>query len=156
MSILPTIQIDSREHAHAIRHIKDSFDRLGYKWFVSKMPCGDYQSLDNARLCIDRKQSLLELHTNVCQQHERFRNELIRANDLGIKLIFLVEHSYHFTTLSDVRHWNNPRLRVSPYALDGMALYQRLQSIEVKYNTVFHFCTKGQTGARIIQLLQKN
>ena len=149
-------QIDTREKPQAIKTITATFDREGVKWFRSKLPVGDFIDLNNARLAIDRKQNLQELCSNICQQHERFRNELLRAQDLGIKLIFLVEHSYHFTTLSDVRHWNNPRLRVSPYALDGMALYQRLQSIEVKYNTVFYFCTKGQTGARIIQLLQKN
>ena len=81
---------------------------MGVKHFVSKLPVGDYISLDNARLAIDRKRNLQELCGNLCQQHERFRRELERARDLGIKLVFLVEHSRSIRTLSDVRHWQNP------------------------------------------------
>ena len=149
-----TIQIDSREHEHAIKKIKDGFDKAGIKWFVSKMPCGDYQSLDNARFCIDRKQSLTEICSNICQQHERFRAELIRAQELGITLVFLVEHNRDIKTLSDVRDWKNPRLSVSPMALDGLELYKRLVTIESKYKTRFYFCAKYETGAKIIELLK--
>jgi hypothetical protein len=53
-----------------------------------------------------------------------------------------------------VRHWNNPRLAVSPYALDGPGLYQRLVTIENRYGTTFYFCAKRETGNRIIELLQ--
>ena len=148
------VQIDSRERKFS--HITDSFDQLGVKWFVSKLPCGDYQTLENARYCIDRKANCEELVTNVCQQHDRFRNELIRANDLGIRLIFLVEHSRSIQSLSDVRHWINPRLKVSPLALSGMELYKRLRTIETKYSTQFLFCDKLHTGKTIIQLLTQN
>lgn len=148
-----TIQIDTREKPHAIKQIVAYFEKAGIKHFRSALPVGDYISLDNARLAIDRKQNLQELCGNICQQHDRFRSELIRANDLGIQLVFLVEHSNRICTLSDVRHWKNPRLAVSPYALDGYELYRRLCTIEVKYNTAFYFCTKRETGAYIIDIL---
>ena len=151
-----TIQIDSREKPQATQLIKEHFDKAGVKWFVSKLVVGDYASLDNPRFVIDRKQTLQELCGNVGQQHERFRAELIRANDLGIKLVFLVEHSRNITTLSDVRHWNNPRLKISPCALSGMELYKRLRTIETKYSTQFLFCDKQRTGQTIIQLLTQN
>lgn len=148
-----TIQIDSREKPQATQLIKEHFDKAGVKWFISKLVVGDYASLDNPRFVIDRKQTLQELCGNVCQQHERFKAELVRANDLGITLIFLVEHSRSIRTLSDVRHWVNPRKTVSPYALDGPELYKRLVTIETKYHTKFYFCDKTQTGKAIIQLL---
>ena len=148
------LQIDSREQKFA--HITKPFDREGVEWFVSKLPCGAYQSLDNARLCIDRKQNCEELCVNLTQQHTRFRNELNRAVDLGIQLIFLVEHGPDITTLGDVRNWVNPRLKRSPLALSGMDLYKRLRTIEIKYQTEFFFCNKEDTGARIIQLLSQN
>jgi len=129
---------------------------MGVKHFVSKLPVGDYISLDNARLAIDRKRNLQELCGNICQQHERFRRELERARDLGIHLVFLVEHSRSIRTLSDVRHWKNPRLSVSPYALNGPALYQRLVAIENRYGTTFHFCDKSRTGEMIVELLENN
>lgn len=151
-----TIQIDSREKPKATELIKAAFDKAGVKWFISKLPCGDYQSLDNAKFCIDRKQSLTEVCSNICQDHVRFRDELLRAQEYGIKLIFLVEHGNSIKSLSDVRHWVNPRKTVSPYALDGPELYKRMVTIESKYNTRFYFCTKQDTGKQIIQLLTNN
>lgn len=148
-----TIQIDSREKARAITKIIDEFDKQGVTHFVSKLPCGDYCSLDNARFCIDRKQNLNELVSNVCQQHKRFIAELERANGLGIRLVFLVEHSPYIKTLEDVRKWKNPRLKVSPLAVSGERLYKILTTLENHYNTKFYFCSKAQTGRKIIELL---
>jgi ERCC4-type nuclease len=149
-----TIQIDSREKKRAIVNILRTFDSFGVKHFVSKLPCGDYCDLDNARFCIDRKQNLSEVCNNVCQDHKRFIEEITRANNLGIKLVFLVEHSRSIKTLEDVRGWKNPRLKVSPLAVSGERLYKILSTIEKNYNTKFYFCSKQETGRRIIELLQ--
>lgn len=148
-----TIQIDSREKPKAIRNICYEFTRQGAQYFISKLPCGDYCSLDNARYCIDRKQNLNELVSNVGQQHRRFINELKRANELGIKLVFLVEHGKDIVTLEDVKNWENPRLKESPNAISGERLYKVLNTLEQRYNTRFYFCTKAQTGRRILELL---
>lgn len=148
------VQIDSREKAHAIQKILATFDDRGIKWFVSKLPVGDYQSLDNPRLAIDRKQNLSELCGNVCQQHERFKAELIRANQFGIKLIVLVEHGGSIRSLQDVMSWHNPRLKESPMAVSGERLYKILSSMSAKYNVDLVFCDKRQTGAKIIELLE--
>ena len=51
------IQIDSREKARAIKKIIKIFDENGIKHFSSKLLVGDYMSLDNPRLIIDRKES---------------------------------------------------------------------------------------------------
>lgn len=150
-----TIQIDSREKARAIVKIIQTFDQKGIDYFVSKLPCGDYCSLDNARFCIDRKQNLNEVCNNVCQEHKRFIGEITRANKLGIKLVFLVEHSRNIKSLEDVKAWKNPRLRVSPLAVSGERLYKILSTIEKNYNTKFYFCSKQETGRRIIELLKE-
>jgi hypothetical protein len=149
------IQIDSREKAKAITKIIDTFDRQGHKYFVSKLPVGDYQSLDNARKVIDRKQNLGELCGNICQQHDRFKAEMIRANELGIKLIILCEHGGKIHTLEDVKEWKNPRKRFSSYAMNGETLYKTLCTISKRYDVDFHFCHKTQTGQRILELLQQ-
>ena len=148
-----TIQIDSREKARAITKIVDYFEKQDIQYFVSKLPVGDYMSLDNARFAIDRKQNLLELCSNVCQQHKRFKTELIRANELGIKLVFLVEHSANLRSLEDVRDWRNPRLKTSPLAVSGERLYKILATMEKTYNTKFYFCSKQNTGKCIEWLL---
>lgn len=72
------IQIDTREKQRAVRKILKTFDDNGVKHFSSKLLVGDYMSLDNPRLIIDRKQNLQELCGNVCQQHERFKRELLK------------------------------------------------------------------------------
>ena len=148
------IQIDSREHGHAIQKILAEFDRQGVKWFVSKLPQADYMSLDNPKLLIDRKQNLNELCNNVVQDHKRFRAELLRAQECGQHIIVLVEHSKSIRTLEDVIHWVNPRLKVSPLAVSGERLYRILSAMSKTYGVEFRFCTKEQTGAVIIELLK--
>lgn len=96
------IQIDSREKARAIRKIIKTFDEQGVNHFSSKLLVGDYMSLDNPRLIIDRKQNLQELCGNVCQQHERFKKELIKAMQANIQLIVLIEHGPDVQSLEDV------------------------------------------------------
>ena len=148
-----TIQVDSREKARAIKKILAEFDKQGVANFTSKLPVGDYMSFDNPRLIIDRKQNLQELCGNVCQQHKRFIAELSRANDIGIKLIFLVEHGSNIKSMEDVNKWYNPRLKSSPMAISGQRLFKILYSISKKYNTEFLFCSKAETGKRIVELL---
>lgn len=145
--------MDTREKARAIKKILAEFDRRGLKHISSKLPVGDYMSLDNARLVIDRKQNLLELCVNVCQQHKRFKAELMRANNYGIKLIILCEHDANIKSLDDVKHWVNPRLVKSPMAVSGERLYKLLTAMSKKYNTEILFCSKKETGAKIIELL---
>ena len=163
------IQIDSREKARAIRKILKIFDDHNVRYFTSKLLVGDYMSLDNPRLIIDRKQNLQELCGNVCQQHERFKRELIRAMDAGIQLVILVEHGPDIRTLEDVYFWKNPRKhevrwktengkRVkyveSVKAVDGNQLYKSLCTIRDRYNVRFEFCEKKDTGRKIMELLQ--
>jgi len=178
------IQIDSREKAKAIKGILAEFEKQGIKYFSSKLYSGDYQSLDNARLCIDRKQNLTEICGNVCQQHKRFKDELTRAMEHGIKLIILCEHGGGIKSLEDVKEWKNPRkfkyeqkirslynirreldfateyqslkdhgAKIQPPPTSGEQLYKMLSTISEKYNVEFLFCTKKDTGRRIIEIL---
>lgn len=151
------IQIDSREKAKAIKKIMAEFDKQGVRHYTSKLYVGDYMSLDNPRLVVDRKQNLTEVCSNVCQDHERFRNELIKAQKAGIQIIVLVEHGKDIKSLEDVIWWLNPRLKTSPKAITGERLYKTLLTLECKYGCQFEFCEKKDTGRRIIELLgQKN
>lgn len=148
-----TIQIDSREKARAIGKILKQFDDAGVKHYTSKLFVGDYMSLDNPRLIIDRKQSLQELCGNVCQEHARFKAEMMRAKEVGIKLIILCEHSPHIKCIEDVKTWENPRIKTSPKATTGERLYKTLITMSNRYGIEFLFCSKAETGNRIIELL---
>lgn len=159
------IQIDSREKERAIKKIVAEFDRQGIRHPVSKLLVGDYMNYDNPRLIIDRKQNLTELCSNVCQGHDRFRRELMRAQENEIRLIFLVEHGKGVERLQDVIWWDNPRSvrrvrgddgkwrDIATKAMQGEVLYKILCTLERKYGCRFLFCEKEETGKRIIELL---
>lgn len=159
------IQIDSREHANAIGGIIHTFKSEGVQFFVSKLYVGDYMSYDNPRLVVDRKQNLGELCGNVCQQHDRFRREIIRANDAGIKIVFLCEHGKSICSLEDVSNWVNPRsvkrvlqdgkwVEVKQNVMQGKTLAKILATMERKYGVRFLFCNKAETGQKIIEILR--
>lgn len=162
------IQIDTREKARAIKKIVQTFEKEGVNYFSSKLLVGDYMNLDNPRIIIDRKQNLQELCQNVCQQHERFKRELVKAMNVNIQLIILVEHGADIQSLEDVYFWQNPRKHevrwrmvngkrekyvVSAKAIDGDQLYRSLRTIKERYNVRFEFCEKKDTGRRILELL---
>jgi ERCC4-type nuclease len=160
-----TIQVDSREHQHAIQDILTEFNKQGVKHYTSKLFVGDYMSLDNPRLVIDRKQNLHELCGNVCQQHERFRAEMQRAKENGIKIIFLCEHGRNIKALDDVLWWTNPRetyrekvkgVWVTKHrkVMQGDTLFKILNTMQNRYGVEFLFCEKKNTGKRIIELLR--
>jgi hypothetical protein len=177
------IQIDSREKARAIKKIVNEFDKQGVNYFTSKLLVGDYMSLDNPRLIIDRKQNLSEVCNNVCQQHERFRKELIKANKAGISLVLLIEHGGQIKSMEDVFFWKNPRqwkfekdtkekygfhwstpfdevqqaLKEKKIRIfpptSGEQLYRSLCTIRDRYGVEVEFCDKKDTGKRIIEIL---
>jgi len=163
-----TIQIDTREHKNEAARIIRQFDAMGVSHFRSKLYVGDYQSIDNGRLVIDRKKDLLELCGNVTQQHERFRDELLRAQKAGIRIIVLCEHGQGVESLTDVYFWTNPRTLMQewvvengkpkqvpsyPKATTGAQLLKILQTISEKYDVGFAFCDPRNTGEMIVKLL---
>jgi hypothetical protein len=178
-----TIQIDSREKTRAITKIVEEFKKQGVDYYISKLWTGDYMSLDNPRLIIDRKQNLSEICANVCNTHDRFRSELVRAHDKGIKLIILIEHSNRIKSIDDVETWENPRRKVKTRvwiedelkinddgeeywetahyetaevetkAMTGATLAKVMRTQERKYGCEYMFCDKLHTGKKIVELL---
>lgn len=160
------IQIDSREKARAIKKIVAEFDKQGISHPVSKLLVGDYMNYDNPRLIIDRKQNLSELCSNVCQDHDRFRRELLLARQNEIQIVFLVEHGKGIECLKDVIWWDNPRRfkrirdasghwkEIETKAMQGDTLYKILCTQERKYGCRFLFCDKEDTGKEIIRILR--
>nr|MDD3395412.1 hypothetical protein [Anaerotignum sp.] len=113
-----------------------------------------------------RKQNLSELCANVCQDHDRFRRELILARENEIQIIFLVEHGKGIEKLEDVAWWDNPRRfkrfkneqgewkETETKAIQGETLYRVLCTQERKYGCKFLFCDKESTGSEIIRILR--
>lgn len=164
LRLTDTIVIDSREKERAIKLIKKYFDDNNIKYISSKLFCGDYQFLSNGYRVVDRKQNLSELCQNVCQDHDRFRRELVLAKENGIQLIILCEHGKDINSLEDVIFWKNPRSEkrkkidgkwqtVHTNAMKGDVLYKILTTLQEKYGVLFEFCDKDETGKKIVEIL---
>lgn len=144
---------DTRQQArkHETKH--KWFAENGIKVERCRLYVGDYTLPTNQSICIDTKRDLQELAQDVCQQHERFRAELVRAQEAGIHLIVLCEHGGGIKSLEDVYFWVNPRRQHSPGAISGQRLFKILNTMQEKYGVRFEFCDKRQTGRRIVEIL---
>lgn len=155
---------DTREKTAKKTHIFDAFDHAGIEYIRTKLYVGDYALLNDQSLCVDVKQGLSEVYSNLVQDHERFRRELVRARDAGIKLIVLVEEP-KIRTLEDVQDWVNPRSIIYQKKADqGIAtqkappisskrLYNIMRTMAENYGVVWEFTDKAHCGERILELL---
>lgn len=148
-----TIVEDTRNQIGKHKNINDQIENLGHSVIRSKLIVGDYTLPINQGICIDTKQDLTEVCGNVCQQHKRFIAECDRAEELGIKLIILVEEE-NITCINDIFKWKNPRHFYSSQAIKGPVLAKMLHSIEVRHGVKFEFCKKSETGKRIVEILE--
>lgn len=148
-----TIIQDTREQKGKHEHVLKWFEDNEYKVVRSKLFCGDYSYLNNQSICIDTKKDMLEICQNVVQSHKRFTDEIKRAIENDIKLVFLIEEP-GISCLEDVANWKNPRRFYSDKATKGEQLYKILKTIEERYNTKFYFCDKAETGQKIIEILE--
>ena len=151
------------------------------RWFAehgievrrTKLYCGDYTLPTDQSVCIDTKKDIQELVGDICdKQHERFRNECIRAQEAGIKLIVLVEnvggkvgrgeiYNPTITRLEYLHKWKNPRLFIFygnkqkyPSATRGVTLQKACMTMRAKYGVEFLFCTPQQSAQKIVELLK--
>lgn len=111
-------------------------------------------------ICVDRKKDLVEVAGNICgKQHERFRNELIRAKENGIKLYVLIEEE-NIKQLDEVQFWKSPVYKSGankgkPHTkVVGATLMKAMITMETKYGVRFLFSTKKDFGKNIIKLLK--
>ena len=149
------IVVDTREKPRAIVRIMKTFEAEGVEVIRMALPFGDYLDPDRPGIVIDRKQNLNEVALNLVQDRARFLREVDRANRSGWQLIVLVEHSNRIRSLEDVIRWNNPRLKVSPLAVDGPRLFRIMHAMGNRYGFSWDFCDKVHTGQKIIEILQR-
>ena len=147
------IVTDTREHPRAIVRILDTFRKEGITVVRRALNFADYWNPDNPGVIIDRKQNLQEVCGNVVQGRKRFVREIERCNRNKCHLIVLVEHGGKIKSLADVINWKNPRLRESPYAVSGERLFKIMTAMAKYYQIEWQFCSKQNTGKRIIELL---
>lgn len=151
------IQVDSREHARAIEKILREFDKQGIKYISSKLYAGDYIDMEHPLLIIDRKQNIREIASNVTSDQTRFKAELERLNEIGAHMIILIEEDKidgkPIESLEDLMLWEPKK---GQGTVSGMRVYKILANWVRKYPLEVQFCSKRQTGKRIIEILGGN
>ena len=114
---------------------------------------GDYCDLSNPLVIIDRKQNIAELAQNATSQHDRFKRELLRLDEIGGKMYILVEQDkidgVKIRSLEDVMMWK-PRFG----KIIGLQIYRILSAWQHKHSIEYVFCSKANTGKEIIRLLE--
>ena len=60
-------------------------------------------------ISVDTKMDLMELYGCMVQSHERFRDELLLAQNNNIKLYILTENKNDVRKIEDLVFWDNPR-----------------------------------------------
>lgn len=150
---------DSRNQIGKHKNIADYCKKNGIIIRRSKLYVGDYQLPNDSHISVDTKQDVLEVASNVFQEHRRFREECVRAQEAGITLIVLVEEE-----LPDGRldHWVSPvwhtQTKYHKYGepvsrVDPVRLRKAMYTMQDEYGVKFRFCSKRDAGQRLIEYL---
>ena len=104
------VQVDTREHKKEWERIQKQFECLGVQYFRSKLYCGDYQSLNNAKLCIptERKtyRSYVGMYASSMRDLKQNLSEHVRP---AYSSSYLWSMGADIKTMGDVYFWENPR-----------------------------------------------
>lgn len=166
-----TLLCDSREKKN--EHLIKYFKKKGIPFQENvALKVGDYM-FEGSNVVIDRKAGLDELYNNVVHTHDRFKRECLRAVELGLKLIVLIEEE-NIADISEVHKWKNPRISkwymIKAAQQKGKMLHiklpkqpprtsaniqKTLETMEQKYGVKFLFAKKKDFPARVIEILTK-
>lgn len=153
------IQVDTREQIGKNNHVLAYFNVKGVKTIRSKMVVGDYCNYYKPNVVCDRKMSVYELVNDVCQQHERFKNELKLAQELGVKLYIVVEQC-NWTSINYLKYWKSKvwlygKNKGKPITqMKGETLMKILLTMQERYGCKFIFCKKEDSGRVIYEILK--
>lgn len=122
--------------------------------------------LGTYNICVDTKYDILELVNDICgQQHARFRDECILAQNNGIKLYIVVENRgglipetkdvYNKTikSLEELHSWKNPRLFLMKRTKE--LLYYKNGRPVFRMEQRYPMATKGETLQKACVTMEK-
>lgn len=144
---------DTRNQVGKHKNISQYCKQTGITLVRSKLYVGDYQIANNGNIAVDTKASVLELASNVFQEHRRFRDECVRAQKAEIQLIILVEE-----VLPDggLRKWKPPigRDGLPLSRINPTTLRKAMITMQAEYGVKFRFCDGRSTGKIMIEYLK--
>ena len=143
---------DSRNQIGKHKNINAYLKMVGVRVIRTKLLCGDYTLSNDQSVCIDTKKDMVEVSQNIFQEHKRFQRELLLAKDCGIRLVVLIEDNT-VQTWDDLVHWVNPQPNRSALTPNGERCFKVMKAMEYTYGVEFMFCSKAETGKRILEIL---
>lgn len=151
---------DTRQQRGKHAHKADYFEQIGEGVVRCALPVGDYQR--PAKVAVDTKKDINELAVDLHRDHVRFRNECIKAKELGTQLVILVENEDGVTCLADLAKWVEPDSSFKVRNRNGNAhrrmgkrLAKECETMHKRYGVMFGFCAPHESGERIIAILDK-
>ena len=189
-----------KEGKHDLKH--RHLMEMGHELLFLPLPVGDYILVDDAvaevikrrgdrlkkmdllgvtRRSVDTKYALTEVAGNLVQQHARFRDECILAQQNHIDFYVLIESAPEVKCLEDVKRWKNWKQlyaycrrhhiktgqgmmdRIADFVahggqkppVDGEQLYKTMITMGRKYGFRWCFCRPEDTAKAIIYLLTR-
>lgn len=164
------IQCDTRQKLKHHTLKEQFFIGKGIELLNSKMLVGDYCIPSNGNIVVDTKGSISELYGNLIQQHERFHNECVLAQQCGIELYILIENKDGVKKVEDIINWKNPQLiRYRKQCRDANEhgrkepkppasnehIMRIMSSMSRKYGVKFLFCSPAEAGEIVLKILTK-
>ena len=162
-----TIVQDTRQQVGKDQHVLDYFKEQEINVVRSKLFVGDYALINNMSVSVDRKKDLLEVAGNICdsKEHERFKTELLNAQENGIKLFILIEDEYIYN-LDGVKYFRCPTYKSNGWKngifhrkgqkmsqVNFDALGKAMKTMEKKYGCKFCFAKHEEYGKKLLEIL---
>lgn len=140
------IQCDSREQKN--EEVIEYFDKVGQKYFISKVPGGDYINFKSPKVTIDLKGSFVELANNLTREHDRFKREIkLVKEDMQCDFVVLIREP--IKSMEEVKSWSSKRTQ-----LTGDKLYKIMKTMEQRYGVLWRFCSREDAGKKIIDIIE--
>lgn len=162
---------DTRDKIGKHRNVDRYIEACGHSIVRSKMFVGDVAVFADQTVCVDLKQGLQEVYGNIISDHRRFKSEVVRARDNGIKLIVVVEEA-GIDDVSHVHEWVNPRaerykMLHEAHAAGKMLRYKiptkppvssaqleiAMRTMAERYGFEWRFCDPSETGKVVMEVL---
>jgi hypothetical protein len=143
-----TIIEDTRNQIGKHKELNAYMQNAGISVMRSKIIVGDYTT--PPAVAVDTKAGFEELVANFCSKdRNRVKREILKAQEIGTKLIFLVIDE-KATCIEDAKKWKNHFGTVK-----GETLYKTLDTFTKRYGVQFEFATPEESGQKIIELLSE-
>ena len=135
---------------HELKH--NWWKANGVKVVRSKLIVGDYSFPPS--VSVDTKASLMEITQNLCgsiQEKRRFTTECKKAQEIGCKLVFLIETG-QVKELEDLFD-RNIALKSGQY-IPGVQVARAMSVMSERYGVEFIFCPGKKAAEKVIDILE--